>query len=470
MRPLVRSGAASLTRTGLRSLTLGENSVDNSLLLKSGIIITMNDRREVLRGDVLVENGAVVSVGTNLEGGREKTGKVVDVGGCLVLPGFVQTHVHLCQTLFRGLAEEAGLDRWLSTVWRLEAAHDERSVHASAMLGCYELLRSGTTCLLDMGSVHHTDSVFEALVKSGIRAVGGKAMMDSGDAVPAGLRESTRESIDESLELHRRWNGVGDGRIGYAFAPRFMESCSEELLRTVAERAGKLGLLVHSHASETKDELDECKSERGLTPVGYLRSLDLTGRNLVLAHCVHLEPEDFSILNETGTTVAHCPSSNLKLSSGIADVGRMVRSAVEISLGCDGAACNNNLDMVLEMRLAALLQSYLNRDDFRWANLFLEAATIGGAKALGLGDVIGSIEPGKRADIIAIDVSGPHTFCEDSCEHSSRIVLSARGSDVTTAVVDGQVLLENRRLTRLDREELVASGSEELRKLLARSG
>jgi len=442
----------------------------NSLLLKNGIVITMNDRREVLRGDVLVKDGIIVAVGENLEKNHGGAERVISVEGCCVLPGFVQTHVHLCQTLFRGIVEDVGLDKWLDRVWQLEAAHDAGSIYSSAMLGCCELLRSGTTCVLDMGSVHHYEKIFEALLKSGIRAVGGKAMMDSGEAVPSGLRESTRQSLEESLKLCSRWSGAGEGRIGYALAPRFMESCSEELLRTVAERARELGLLIHSHASETREELSDCKAQTGLTPVGYLHSIGLTGPDLVLAHCVHLESEDFQILSETGTKVSHCPSSNLKLSSGIANIGQMVRSGVKISLGCDGAPCNNNLDMVLEMRLAALLQSYLNRDDFPWARLFLEAATIGGAEALGMGDLIGSLEPGKKADIIAIDISGPHTFCGGSCEESFRLVFSARGSDVKTVVVDGHVLMEDARFVFLDEEELVATSSEELRKLLARCG
>jgi 5-methylthioadenosine/S-adenosylhomocysteine deaminase len=430
----------------------------------------MNEKRDVFRGDVLIENGMISAVGEGLEKNAAGVDRVVSAEGCCVLPGFVQTHVHLCQTLFRGMAEEVGLDDWLGRIWQLEAAHDPDSLRSSAMLGCCELIRSGTTCVLDMGSVHHTDAVFDALMKSGMRAAAGKAMMDTGESVPPGLMESTNQSIEESLELFSRWHGAGEGRIGYAFAPRFMESCTEELLRAVSEKAVELGILVHSHASETRDELNDCKKNRGMTPVGYLSSIGVTGQNLVLAHCVHLEPDDFRILSESGTTVAHCPSSNLKLSSGIADIGRMVRSGVKISLGCDGAACNNNLDMVLEMRLASLLQSYLNRDGLPWASVFLEAATMGGARALGISDKIGSIEPGKRADVIAIDTSSAHTFCSESCDESSRLVFSGRGTDVSTVVIDGRVLLENGRFTSLDEEEVLAAGSRELKKLLSRCG
>lgn len=439
----------------------------SSLLLKGGTLLTMNTKREVFKGDVFVKDGIIAAVGETL---RENPGvdRVIDVGDCYVLPGFVQTHVHLCQTLFRGHAEHVGLGKWLDQIWNLEAAHDARSMYYSAMLGCCELLKSGTTCILDMGSVHHEDEVFRAVSESGIRAFAGKAMMDCGDCVPQGLKETTRQSIDDTLDLISRWHGADAGRIRYAPAPRFMESCSEELLRTMSAKASELDLLIHSHASETREELESCRAERGMSPVAFLDSIGLTGERVVLAHCVHLEDHDFEILRETGTKVAHCPSSNLKLSSGIADVGRMLRSGVNVSLGCDGAPCNNNLDMVSEMRQAALLQRYLNKDELQWATVFLEAATLGGARALGLSDTIGSIEPNSRADIIAIDISRGHTFCGDTCEPAGRIVFSAKGSDVRLVIVEGKVLVEDGSLTRMDEKEIVARSLEEFRGLVAR--
>lgn len=431
--------------------------------------MTMNTKREVLKGGVLVKDGVITALGDVTEESLGPVERVIDVGGYYVLPGFVQTHVHLCQTLFRGQVEHVGLGKWLEQIWSLEAAHDPRSMYCSAMLGCCELLKSGTTCILDMGSVHHEDQVFEALSESGMRAYAGKAMMDRGDSVPSGLKESTRQSVEETLSLVSRWHGANGGRVHYAPAPRFMESCSEELLRIVSEKAHELQLLVHTHASETEDELSDCETAHGMSPVAFLHSVGLTGKHVVLAHCVHLKPQDFRILSETQTKVAHCPSSNLKLSSGIADVGRLLRSGVRVSLGCDGAPCNNNLDMICEMRQAALLQRYLNTDEFPWAQTFLEAATLGGAEALGLSSMIGSIELNKRADIIALDMSRAHTFCGETGEPSARIVFSAKGSDVKLVIVDGEVLVENGALTRLDEKEIVAKSSEELKKLVARS-
>jgi len=450
----------------------------DATLLTGGTVITMNASREVLRADVMIEGGVITSVGQNPGGwARRAAGpswlRTLDVAGSYVLPGFIQTHVHLCQTLFRGQAEGVGLADWLDRIWTLEAAHDPESMRASAALGCNELLKGGTTCVLDMGSVHHTDQVFEAARASGIRAFCGKAMMDAGDHVPPGLRETMDESMSEALRLHGRWHGAEGGRIQYAFAPRFLGSCSEDLLRGVAASAREMVLLVHSHASETAAELEDCKSRHGASPVKYLESLGLAGPNLVLAHCIHLEDDDFRILAETGTKVAHCPSCNLKLSSGIADVARLARSGAAVSLGSDGAACNNNLDMFQEMRTAALLQSYKNGSGHPWAGLFLEAATLGGAKALGIDGVVGSVEPGKKADLIVVNVSGEHALCGPGCDPATRIVFSAKSSDVKHVFVGGRPVVAAGEIWQgpyagPSSREVTVNASRALEKLLAR--
>jgi len=452
----------------------------DATLLTNGTVVTMNPSREVLRADVLIENGLIARVGQHVPWtSRRPAGasgvRTLDVAGCYVLPGFVQTHVHLCQTLFRGQAEGVVLSDWLDRIWTLEAAHDPESMRASAALGCHELLKGGTTCVLDMGSVHHTDQVFEAARSSGIRAFCGKAMMDAGDHVPPGLKETADQSMSESLRLHSRWHGAEGRRLNYAFAPRFLESCSEGLLRSVAEKAHEMGVLVHSHASETADELQSCKSLHGVSPVKYLQSLGLARPNLVLAHCIHLEDDDFKILADTGVKVAHCPSCNLKLSSGIADIGRLAQSGAAVSLGADGAACNNNLDMFQEMRTAALLQSHKNGSGHPWAELFLEAATLGGATALGISDVVGSVEPGKKADLIVIDVSKEHAFCGTDCDPATRIVFSAKCSDVKHVFVDGRQVVAAGEIQQglhagSSSREVAANASRALEKLLARCG
>lgn len=439
-------------------------------LVAGGTIITMNASREVLRGDVLVEGGRIVAVGRVDPSLFHRRGhfEAIDAVGRVVLPGFVQTHLHLCQTLFRGAAEDLALLDWLRTrIWPFEAAHTESSLRASTRLGIAELLLGGTTAALDMGTVHHTDAIFREAAALGFRLVGGKAIMDAEDpAVPAGLRESTDDALAESLALCDRWHGAEGGRLRYAFAPRFALSCTERLLRGVAECARKRGVLVHTHASENRDEIAEVRRRTGLDNIAYLNAVGLTGPHCCLAHCVWATDEELDLLARTGTRVLHCPSSNLKLGSGVARVPEMLSRGVHVSLGADGAPCNNNLDMFTEMRLAALLQKPRAGVTALPARTVLEMATLGGAQALGLDGEIGSIEPGKRADLIVVDVATPHAAPGDDL--AGQIVFSARASDVQTVLVEGRTVVHNRRLIVADPDEIVAQATGELEALRRR--
>ena len=269
-------------------------------------------------------------------------------------------------------------------VWPYEGAMSEEDVSASARLACLELISGGTTCILDMGTVHHTDALFAAARDSGLRASIGKAMMDApDDAIPAGLRESTSASLDESDRLCREWHGRVGGRLRYAFAPRFVLSCTEDLLRGVADRARAVGARIHTHSSESQGELQEVKRRTGVANVRYLDSVGLTGNDVCLAHCVWLSPEEKRILRDTGTHVLHCPSSNLKLGSGIAEVPELVDAGVSVSLGADGAPCNNNLDGFVEMRLASLIHKPRVGPRSMPASQVVRMATVDGARALG---------------------------------------------------------------------------------------
>src|SRR5687767_2262677 len=225
-----------------------------STIVRNATIVTMNDRLDVLHGAVGIRDGRIVSVGGEPDGPWDTR---IDAGGSYLLPGFIQTHVHLCQTLFRGFADDMPLLEWLRRrVWPLEAAHSPRTLRASARLAAAELLRTGTTSVLTMESVHDTDVVFETLEASGLRATVGKCMMDFDDDVPARLREKTKQSIDESLALKKRWHGAANGRLRAAFAPRFAVSCSRELLEAVAHLSVAENVLVHTHASENRDEVE----------------------------------------------------------------------------------------------------------------------------------------------------------------------------------------------------------------------
>jgi cytosine/adenosine deaminase-related metal-dependent hydrolase len=371
------------------------------VIFRGGTILTVDAGSQVLAGDVACRDGLLVQVGGSYV---PETGdyEIIDATGCAVMPGLVQSHIHMCQTLARGRADGLELLDWLGrVVWPYEAALEEADVAASARLACLELLLGGTTAVLDMGTVRHTDALFEAARDAGLRATIGKAMMDS-TGCPDGLREGTRESLAESARLCRDWHGRSGGRLRYAYAPRFVLSCTDELLRETAVAARAAGVRVHTHASENKREIERVVAERGADNVVHLDGLGLSGDDVCLAHCVWLSDEERGVLRRTGTHLLHCPSSNLKLGSGVAPVPELLAEGVSVSLGADGAPCNNNLDGFLEMRLAALVHAPRLGPRALHASEVVRIATMGGARALGLAGEVGSLEVGKRADLVLL--------------------------------------------------------------------
>jgi cytosine/adenosine deaminase-related metal-dependent hydrolase len=442
-------------------------------LIRDGVVVTCDASDRVLRGDVLVRGRDIAAVGA--VGARAKLDptrgplRVLDASGCAVIPGLVQAHVHLCQVLMRGMADDLPLLEWLRRrIWPLEAAHDERSLVASAELGLVEAMLGGTTTLLDMGTVRAHDVVFDACERSGVRAVSGKAMMDEGDGVPRGLRESTRASLDESERLARAWRGTGAGRIGYGWAPRFILSCSEALVRGAVERAREGGDLLHTHAAEHPAEREAVRNALGDHDVAVLRSWGFSGQQAILAHGVQLDDEEARALARDGTRVVHCPSANLKLGSGIARVTDLDEAGVQLALGADGAPCNNNLDAFTEMRHAALLAKVRTGVTTMPARRALRLATIDGARALGMGHVTGSIEVGKRADLAVVRLDGAHV--EPGGDVFSRLVYACTASDVVHVLVDGEIVVKGREHQRLDAERVKARARSEARKLVARAG
>jgi 5-methylthioadenosine/S-adenosylhomocysteine deaminase len=303
--------------------------------------------------------------------------------------------------------------------------------------------------------VHDTDVVFETLAESGMRATVGKCMMDSDDQVPARLQEKTQKSIDESLSLRARWDGAANGRLRAAFAPRFAVSCSRTLLESVAALSAEHRVLVHTHASESRDEIEVVrKLSGGMSNLEYLADTNLATPLLCTAHCVWVTEREQALLAERDIKVMHCPGSNLKLGSGVAPVVDMRRRGVCVSLGADGAACNNRLDMFDEMRLAATLQAVRHAPGALTARDALWMATREGARTLGLEDEIGSIELGKRADLILIERDRPHLAPDP--DPFSTIVYAARATDVRLTMVDGQVLVRDFGLDRIDPAEIAA--------------
>lgn len=438
--------------------------MSGSLLIKGATVITLDAQDRVFDGDVFIESGRIIAMSESLAGDEYSRGEVINARGKSLLPGFVQTHVHLCQTLFRGVADDLALIDWLrKRIWPMEAAHTADSLYASARLGIAELIRGGTTCALTMETVNNTEAVFRAVEESGFRATVGKCMMDKGDEVPAALRERTESSISESLALLDRWHGRANGRIRYCFAPRFALSCTRELLREVSKLSRLRGVIVHTHASENREEIQIVERETGTRNIKYLNDVGLAAPNVVLAHCVHLDDDELELLRATGTNVAHCPSSNLKLGSGIAPIVEMVKRGISVSLGADGAPCNNRLDMFTEMRTAALIQKALHGAEVLPARTMLKMATIDGARALGLDKEIGSIEPGKRADLTLIDLETLHTTPRP--DPISTIVYAAEAANVDTVIIDGVAVMRDRKLTTLDEQRVIEAASQQARLL-----
>jgi 5-methylthioadenosine/S-adenosylhomocysteine deaminase len=433
----------------------------SSILIKNGTLVTMDQANTIGRGDLLIRDERIAEIGST----SQTADTIIDARECAVIPGFVQTHIHLCQTLFRGAADDLALIDWLKQrVWPMEAAHSPTSIAASARLGIAELIKGGTTCALTMETVNHTTEVFKVVEETGFRATVGKCMMDKGDEVPSALQEQTDNSIDESVALLGEWHGRAAGRIRYCFAPRFAISCTRELLERVAGLARAHGVMVHTHASENRTECELVEQESGLRNIAYLDSLGLTGRHVALAHCVHLSSNEIAILKTSGTNVVHCPSSNLKLGSGIAPIAKLLEEGISVSLGADGAACNNRLDMFTEMRTAALLQKALHGPEVLPANRALRLATIDGARALGLDSEIGSLEVGKRADVAVVRLERLHTTPVKDVV--SALVYSTETDDVDTVIIDGRIVMRDGKLLTIEESETIASAKLEAGKLI----
>ena len=432
------------------------------MLLRGGTLVTMDAARSVVHSDLLVEEGRIVRIAPRLR--APPRAAVLDCAGKLVIPGLVQSHTHLCQTIFRNQADGLALLEWLSErIWPLEAAHDARSLRFSAELGIAELLLSGTTCVLDMGTVHHTDALLRAVLASGLRYTGGKCLMDAPD-LPDGLREGTAEALGDAERLGSRWHGKDGGRIRWALCPRFALSCTEELLRRVGRLSERRGWMVHTHASENRDEVARVRRRTGMGNVAYLRHVGLCGPTSAIAHCVRLDAGEVRILAETGATAVHCPGANLKLASGIAAVPRLLRSGVNVALGADGAACNNSLDAFHEMRLAGTLHLAHSGARSMPPSEVLAMATIRGAHALGLEDEIGSLEVGKKADLAVVDLSAPHLAPAGPDPHAT-LVYAACKTDVTDTIVDGRWLVRGRRLVPFDAADLARRATAEAARL-----
>jgi 5-methylthioadenosine/S-adenosylhomocysteine deaminase len=429
--------------------------------LLNATIFTQDSKRRVLKGYVRIVAGRLAAIAPGKPRKIPRGAETVDLQGLTLLPGFVQAHVHLCQTLFRNQADDLELLDWLSKrIWVMEAAHTEETLNTSASLGIHELLSSGTTCILDMGTVRHTEAILDAVRASGIRASVGKCLMDHPSTTPEGLREPTRDALAEASAIYNSWHGRENDRIRVSYAPRFVISCTERLLSEVARLAHEQKALIHTHASENLKEIQMVKQLVGCENVEYLHQLGLCSPDLVLAHCIWLKPNEKNIIKRTGTHVVHCPSSNMKLASGFAHVPELRARGINVALGADGAPCNNNLDMFGEMRLAALIHKPGAGPKAMRAQEVLDMATRDGAKALGWWHDIGSVEVGKKADLFAIDLRTPSNTVPaghelDAEAIASSIVYSSDARHVRMTWVDGKLLYSGGRVKTIPERRLM---------------
>lgn len=427
-------------------------------LLRGGQLITMNADRTVLTADILVEGGRIAALAPDLPavdgaGAPLAPEDVVDIRDKVIIPGLIQAHMHLTQALFRGLSDDLALMEWLrDRTWPLEGAHSPESNAVSARLAAADLMRGGTTAVIDMGTVHHEDAIFEVMRDVGLRGLFGKCLMDDGEGALPSLLENAASGLAETERLVRDWHMAGDGRLRYAVAPRFVPSCSNRLLASARDLARQNGLRLHTHASENLGEIALVEARHHMRNVVFLHKLGYTGEDVVLAHCIWLDEEEKIILADTGTHVAHCPSSNTKMSSGIAPIVELRAMGVNVALGLDGA--HNHMDGLLEVRQASILQKVrLHEPTALPALEALELATLGGAAAMGQADELGSLEVGKKADLAVLDLDMLHTLPGWGRDPVQRVVYEATRENVVHTMIDGVFVYRDRQFLTLDLEQ-----------------
>ncbi len=431
--------------------------------IRHATVVTMNPEREILKNtDIWIDERTIVAIGH-----RDATpDRTIDADNMIAIPGLIQPHIHLCQTLFRGLADDLSLLEWLSgRIWPMEAALDAKAMRISCLSGIAELIAGGTTTILDMGSLRHTETILQTLLDTGMRGYTGKCLMDRPNRF---LMEGREEALQESYGLARRWHNRDRGRIRYAPAPRFTLSASDEMFAGARILADTFRTVLHTHAAETQDEISEALKLHNRPPVAHLHHLNVLGPNTVIAHGVWMNPDEEGMVADTRAKVVHCPSSNLKLASGVAPTARWEQHGVTFGIAADGAACNNFLDGFQEMRTAALLaKPFFGASTLPASNIFAHA-TIEGARVLGLEQEVGSLEVGKEADIVLLDFTGPHHQLWEWTPIYSQLVYQTRASDVSLTMVGGQVLYEKGQYHTVELDEIRHQAPEALAGVLRR--
>ena len=450
-----------------------------SILIEHGLVVTLDGRRNVIRdGAVMIEGSRITDVGKSDELHRKHAPEhTIDASHRLVMPGFIDCHVHLAQALIRGCADDVSLLDWLGKyVWPLQGNYDAEDGRVSAELCMLEMIRSGTTSFIE--SMTHTrygfDGIAEALEQSGMRGCLAKTIMD----MPAygrkqmmyeGMIEDGETSLAETIAMYDRWNGKANGRIGVWFGPRSLGACSKNLYEKIAQEAAKRKAGITMHLCEVKEDLRYARRKFKKSPVAFANEVGLLTPRTVLAHVVWLTDHDIATLSKTRANVCHCPSSNTKLASGIARVPEMLKKGVNVTLGCDGGPSNNSYDIIREMKLAACIHKARLLDPMTMpAETVLKMATVRGARAMGVGDKLGTLEPGKLADLALVNLDSVHMVPNNN--HVSDLVYAGCGTDVDTVIIDGKIIMENRNVKTLNEREVIRQARERATALLERTG
>jgi 5-methylthioadenosine/S-adenosylhomocysteine deaminase len=446
------------------------NKKEKALIIPKKIVTADAGNRILKDHAVEIINGKIFSFISINEIQKANYDEVYDAQHLTLIPGFIQTHVHLSQTLFRGLAEDLPLLEWLRLkIFPFENAHNETSLKVTAQLSINELLLGGTTTFLDMGTLRYGEVVLSEMIASGIRGFSGKCLIDLNDLYPD-FKSTAKKETSDIISLAKNYHNSADGRIKYSFSPRFVLSCSEVLLKETKEIMKDFpGSVYHTHSSESVDEINEVRKRFNKENIEYFNSIGVLDDHTILAHCVHTSGNERKMLKDRNTKIAHCPSANMKLASGIAPIPQYLKEGISVTLGADGAPCNNNLSIFNEMRLALLIQKPILGAEVMDAKTIFRMATIEGAKALHLQEQVGSIEVGKKADLVLIDLDSYSNSYSDSDETIySDIVFSSTNENVKSVMVEGRWVVKERESLVYDQREIISKGKEELKNLLKR--
>jgi 5-methylthioadenosine/S-adenosylhomocysteine deaminase len=420
----------------------------------------MNTKDIIKDGAIAIKNGKITFVGKKASAKGVKAEKKINAKGKVAVPGLINCHTHVPMTLLRGIAEDKPLDIWLKeAVWPLEAKLTPEDIHVGALLGCLEMIKSGTTCFADM--YFNEEAVAKAVEESGLRAVLAEGIIEAEN------KALGEKMLKKSIKFAENFNGYADGRVKVMLGPHAAYTCSPELLAKVRERAQELAVGVHIHLAESAEIFREFKKKHGCSEVEFLNRLDFFKGDVLAAHCINLSEGDRRILAEHHVNVVYVPVANMKLGLGAAKIKELSSLNVNVAFGTDGPASNNTLDMLETVKVGALLQKLIYADPkILSAYEALKMATINGAKAIGLEKSIGSLEAGKKADIILINFSKPHL--KPLHDIYAAIVYSARGSDVDTVIVNGKILMEDVQVKTLDEQTVMEKAEKHAAELLSR--